>query len=179
VHTPSTRYDPVAQLLHWGMALAMIALWIVGQTLESLPKGPLRSDIIGMHKSVGVLVLVLAVVRLGWRFLHPAPALPATMNAREMLAARLGHAALYGLMILMPIDGILLSQSGGRAVAMFGLPLPTLVEKSEPLHELFEAGHGLMGWVLALVLVVHVAAALHHHFRLKDDVLRRMLPWRA
>ncbi|MGE5504959.1 MAG: cytochrome b [Actinomycetota bacterium] len=175
-HTPE-RYDPVAQALHWGMAVAMIALWVVGQSLEALPKGPMRTEVIGLHKAVGVLILVLAVVRLGWRAVRPAPALPATMTAREVLGAKLGHAALYALMVLMPIDGVLLSQSGGRAVSVFGLVLPTLVDKSEPMHEAFEAGHAVMGWVLAAVLAVHVAAALYHHYRLKDDVLRRMVPW--
>lgn len=171
------RYDAVAQTLHWLMALAIIVLWIMGHVFEALPRGPLKSDVMFWHKSIGVAVLVLAVVRLIRRHLRPMPAFPATMTAWEMKLARLAHGALYGFMLIMPINGVLVSQSGGRAVSVFGLfDLPTLVGKSEPLHKAMENMHGALGWLLAVVLIAHAAAALRHHFGLKDDVLTRMLP---
>ncbi|MCR6628581.1 MAG: cytochrome b [Magnetospirillum sp.] len=172
-------YDPVAKSLHWLTALLIIVLWGVGLTLEDLPKGDLRGQVIGLHKAFGVVVLALAVLRLAWRGSKGAPDLPADMPAWEKLAAKLGHAGLYVLMIALPLDGILMSQSGGRPVSVFGLELPTLVGKDEGLHHLFEEGHELLAWGLAVVVVVHVAAALRHHIVLKDQVLRRMLPGRG
>lgn len=174
-----SQYDPVAKSLHWLMAVLIIGLWCVGLTMEELPKGDLRSRIIGLHKAFGVVVLALVLVRLAWRATHAVPALPAPLPALEKLAARLGHGVLYALMIALPVDGILMSQSGGRDVDVFGFVLPRLVEKNEALKEFFGEGHELMAWILAAVLALHVAAALRHHLVLKDEVLRRMLPGRG
>lgn len=177
--TAPTAYDPFTKSLHWLMALLIIGLWSVGLVMEDMPKGDLRSQVIGIHKAVGVIVLVLAVVRLGWRLTNRAPELPATMPAFERLGAKLGHVTLYVLMIALPIDGILMSQAGGRAVNVLGFVLPTVIEKNEQLKHLFGEGHEIMAWALAAVLVIHVAAAIRHHVLLKDDVLKRMLPGRA
>lgn len=174
-----TQYDAVTKGLHWLMALLIIGLWGVGLAMEEMPKGDLRSQVIGLHKALGVVVLALVVLRLAWRATHAAPPLPDTMPAIEKLGAKLGHWALYALMIAIPIDGILMSQAGGRAVNVFGLTLPTFIEKNDALKSLFGDGHEVMAWVLAAVLVVHVAAALRHHVVFKDDVLRRMLPNRG
>lgn len=172
-------YDPVAKTFHWLTAVLIIALWCVGLSLDALPKGDLRGQIIGLHKAFGVVVLALTVLRLAWRTTHTAPALPAAMPGWEQLGAKLGHLALYGLMLAFPVSGILMSQSGGRDVNVFGLILPTLVEKNEEMKHLFGETHESLAWLLAAVLVVHVAAALRHHVVLKDDVLRRMLPGRG
>ena len=172
-------YDPVAKTLHWGMAAAIMALWVVGHMIDTLPKGSMRSEVVGLHKAIGVIVLVLAVARLAWRVARPQPTLPSHMPPLEQLLAKLGHVALYALMIAIPVDGILMSQSAGYDVTVFGLGLPVLVAKNDALRELFKSGHGLMGWALALVLAGHVAAALRHHLIVKDDVLRRMLPGKA
>jgi len=176
---PSGRYDPLAKSLHWLMALMIIALWSVGIIMEDLPKGDFRSQVFGIHKAVGTLILALVVLRLVWRTTRRMPAFPDTMTDIERLAAHAGHIALYALMILLPIDGILLSQTGGRAVDVFGWTVPTLIGKDKVLHELFEGAHSAMAWVLALILAGHVVAALRHHFILKDNVLTRMLPGRG
>lgn len=174
-----THYDSVAKGFHWLTALLIIVLWAVGLGMEELPKGDLRSQIIGMHKAFGVVVLALTVLRLAWRATHAAPALPDSMPGWEQLAAKLGHLALYGLMLAFPVSGILMSQSGGRDVNVFGLILPNLLEKNEEMKHLFGETHEALAWILAAVLAVHVAAAIRHHVMLKDDVLRRMLPGRG
>lgn len=177
--TTIDRYDPVAKTLHWGMAAAIMALWVVGHMIDALPKGSMRSEVVGLHKAIGVVVLVLAVGRLAWRIARPQPALPPHMPPLEQLLAKLGHVGLYVLMIAIPVDGILMSQSAGYGVVVFGLGLPELVAKNDGLRELFKAGHEMLGWALAVVLAGHVAAALRHHLIVKDDVLRRMLPGKA
>ncbi len=172
------RYNMVAIILHWAMAFAIIGLWGVGHVIDLIPKGPGRTEVVMLHKAVGVIVLVLAVARLVWRLTRPRPSLPVTMPPFEQWLAHAGHAALYVLMLLIPIDGVLMSQSGGRPVSVFGLVLPVFVAKNEALRDIFKAGHEVLGWVLAVVLAGHVIAALRHHFVLKDDILRRMLPSR-
>lgn len=174
-----SQYDPVAKGLHWLMAVLIIGLWCVGLAMEEMPKGDLRSQIIGLHKAFGVVVLALVVVRLAWRATHRAPELPTTMPTLEQMGAKLGHLVLYALMLAIPVDGILMSQSGGREVNVFGVVLPTLVEKNEAMKHFYGEGHELMAWVLAALLAVHVGAALRHHLVLKDDVMRRMLPGRG
>lgn len=176
---PASQYDPVAKSLHWLMAILIIGLWCVGLTAEEMPKGDLRSQIIGLHKAFGVLALALVVVRLAWRATHTAPELPQSMPPLEQLGAKLGHLALYALMIALPVDGILMSQAAGRPVNVFGWTLPTILEKNDTLKGVFGEGHELLAWALALVLAVHVLAALRHHWLLKDDVMRRMLPRRS
>jgi len=170
------RYGAAAMGLHWGMAVLIIAAWGVGHTLESLPPGAERAAAFGLHKSVGVLVLLLVLVRLGVRSVLPQPGPLAGGSAAERLITQLVHAGLYALMLAIPLGGILMSQSGGHAVALFGLPLPTVIGKDDDLHALFQFGHQALGWVLALALFAHVGAALRHHLLLKDDTLRRILP---
>lgn len=172
------RYDTVARILHWVMAAAILALWVIGHMIDALPKGPVRSEVIGLHKAIGVILLVMAVARLAWRLARPQPALPASMPAIERLMASAGHVGLYLLMVLIPLDGILLSQSAGREVSVFGLVLPALVGKDDALKEMLKGGHVALGWILAVVLAGHVAAALRHRFILKDDIMARMLPGR-
>ncbi len=170
------NYDSVTKTLHWLMALLIIGLWVVGQLMGDLPKGDFRAQVYGWHKGLGVALLVLVLLRLAWRFGAGVPPLPATMQGRERAAAHAGHILLYLLMVLLPIDGILLSQTGGRAVMLAGWPLPTLIGKDDGLHDMFEAGHAVMAWGLALLVVGHVGAALRHHYVLRDTVLTRMLP---
>lgn len=172
------RYDSVARVLHWVMAVAILALWVIGHMIDALPKGPVRSEVIGLHKGIGVILLVMAVARLAWRVARPQPALPVSMPAMERLIASAGHVGLYLLMVLIPLDGILLSQSAGREVSVFGLVLPVLVGKDDALKDVLKGGHVALGWILAVVLAGHVAAALRHRFILKDDIMARMLPGR-
>ncbi|MBI3447020.1 MAG: cytochrome b [Magnetospirillum sp.] len=174
----SDRYDVVARILHWGMAAGILALWVVGHMIDAIPKGPARTEVVGLHKAIGVIMLVLAVGRLAWRLTRPAPPLPLSMPPLERLVAHAGHVALYGLMLLIPVDGILMSQSSGRDVSVFGLVLPVLVAKNDALKEIFKGGHEMLGWVLAALLIGHIAAALRHRFLLKDDIMARMLPGR-
>lgn len=177
--TSTTRYNSVAMALHWLMALMIVGLWCLGVTLDELPKGDFRSQMIGLHISVGTLILVLALARLGWRMAKPAPALPDAMQGWERLAAGAGHIGLYALMLLLPLAGIAAVETGGRALNFFGTQiLPALMEKSPDLHEGAEEVHSALAWILAVLVGGHALAALRHHFLLKDDVLVRMLPGR-
>lgn len=174
-----TRYHLLQQSLHWLMALLIVALWTVGNVMDDLPKGPFRAEVFAMHKGFGVLILFLVPLRLALRRTFGVPALPATMRARDRALAHLVHLGLYGLMTAMPLAGIFLSQAGDHPVVLPGFTLPTLIQPDHMLKELFEDAHGAMGVMLAVLVAAHAGAALFHHFRLRDEVLRRMLPWAA
>ncbi len=173
------RYGHVAQLLHWVVVGLIITQFVLASIIEELPKSSLeRFETTSLHKSIGVTVLLLAVVRLAWRAYSPPPLLPGTMKPWERSVAQLTHFGLYGLMFVLPLSGWLWSNSAGYAVNYFGLTdLPRLVGKSDALQDVFHEGHELLATALFVLALLHLAAALKHHFLDRDTVLRRMLPW--
>jgi len=176
------RFDATAIALHWAMAVAILGLLVLGFVMTQLkPGSPEQFSLYQLHKSVGMLVLALTVARLGWRLGHPPPPLPATMPAAERAVAHLGHLALYGLMLAMPLAGwaVVSTSPYNIPTVLFGLiglphlPLPKDANAAAKLAHLTGA------WIMVATLAGHVGAALRHHFILGDDVLRRMLPRRG
>jgi cytochrome b561 len=143
--------------------------------MHELPLSPEKLQLYSWHKWAGVTVFLLVWLRLAWRVTHPAPALPESMVPTMKLAAHAGHAALYGLMIVIPLSGWLMSSAKGFQTVWFGvLPIPDLIGKDKALGELLAQAHKLLNFLLMFTLAGHVGAALWHHFVLKDDTLRRM-----
>ncbi|WP_448189957.1 cytochrome b [Azospirillum sp. sgz301742] len=176
-HVSKTRYDLVAQALHWGTALAIIAAFILIQVIEGMPKGDQRSFLMGIHKSLGVTALALVLVRVVWRHLNPPPAAPAMPGWMEM-ASRWGHVALYALMVAVPMVGMVMSWSAGRPIGVFGLfTLPDLLPPNPALKKGAEEVHEVLGNMILILAGAHAGAALFHQYVLKDGVLARMLPW--
>ena len=172
------RYGALAQFFHWATVALVVALLAIAAYMTGLPLSPEKIQVYNLHKSLGVLVLALTLLRLVWRWLSPPPALPAGMSAWERRAARTSHLLLYLLLFAQPLTGIVHSWSANFPVVIFGwLTLPNLTGPDQWLKEILEETHHLMGWALCGLFLVHAAAALRHHFQLKDDVLRRMLPW--
>ncbi|MFA5123052.1 cytochrome b [Zavarzinia sp.] len=171
-------YSAVAKLLHWLMAVVIVAAWIFGFLQDDMPNGPERLALINTHKAIGSTVLVLVALRILWRFFNPAPPLPGAMATWLQLAARAGHLVLYLLMLALPLSGWLISSAFGYPVMLAGLiELPSLLaEKNPSLGELVGDVHGAMAWFLLLVVAGHAAMALKHHFIDRDEVLSRMLP---
>ncbi len=174
---PRTRYTSPAIALHWLMAVLLIILFAVGLYMHELPLSPWKLTIYSWHKWAGVTAFLLVLARLAWRLTHRPPALPAAMSPSMRLAAHLGHAALYLLMIAIPLSGWLMSSAKGFQTVYFGvLPLPDLLAKNKELGDLLKEVHETLNWMLLLVVVGHVGAAIKHHLIDKDDVLTRMLP---
>ena len=171
----STTYTPVAKGLHWLMAVLIIGLLALGIYMHELPLSPQKLQLYSWHKWAGVTVFLLVWLRLAWRVMNPPPALPEGMPAHMRLAAHAGHAALYGLMVVIPLSGWLMSSAKGVQTVWFGvLPIPDLLERDKALGHLLEEVHEALNWLLMLTLAGHVAAALWHHLVLKDETLRRM-----
>lgn len=171
------HYNRVARTLHWTIGLLVVANIAIGIFHD--PLGDIYKGTMGIHKSIGITVLALSLFRLSWRFTHPAPPLPAVMPAWEKWSAHALHYIFYGLMLIMPMSGWIFSSAGKYPIPFFGLfDIPKFaVEKGSVLAEVTHEAHELLGFAWAALLLIHVGAALRHHFILKDNILLRM--WRA
>jgi len=171
------RWGAVAQFLHWLIVVLIIVQFTLALLAGNLPSGMRKLTLLARHKSFGITILGLAIIRLSWRGLNPKPPLPPTLKPYERGLARLTHALLYLLLFAMPLTGWLMSSARGFPVSWFGFfQLPDLVPKNQALYHALVATHGTLAVILVAVVTLHVAAALKHHFVLKDDTLRRMLP---
>ncbi len=172
-------YGSLARFLHWAIVILIVALWLLHEGAENAGEDtPQRAALMGWHISLGMTVLLLAIARIGWRIAngrHPAPLGDVVWQHK---AAAAGHGLLYLLILAQPVSGWLVVSTAGRPVSFFGLfDFPSLAAKNHDLHEAMEGLHEWLFNALVVVAVVHVAAALYHHLRLKDDTLRRMSPF--
>jgi cytochrome b561 len=140
-------------VVHWLMAGVFVALYAAGMVMVDLPRSEFRGSLYGLHKSLGVLVLLLLTTRIVLVLGTLTPARPKRWWVNALL-----HSALYTFMVLVPMTGYLLSNSGGHGVALFGLPLPSLVGKERVLHEAMENAHGWLAYTFAAFVAVHLAA---------------------
>jgi len=174
-----TRYNILARTLHWtvvGLILVQVPLAYI---MIDQPISPAKLGNYALHKSLGLTVFMLTVLRLAWQLATDKPALPDTMPGFERIAARAVEGGLYLLTLAMPLTGWLNSSAANIPVSFFSLfTLPDLVAPDEGLQEAFELAHRLESYALFALLAVHVLAALRHHFLLRDDVLLTMLPFR-
>lgn len=173
---PQERYTSLAILVHWAVAVLVFVQLGLGWYMEGLPKGPDRSAYFALHKSVGLTVFLLAALRLVWRAIHSPPPLPASMPRWQSLVARGNHALLYALILLQPVFGYLSSSFSGYRTGFFGYPLPHWGWKEPFLNELFSDIHEASAITLAVLVGVHVLAAVAHAARPGDYLVRRMLP---
>jgi cytochrome b561 len=173
-------WGPIAKLFHWAIALLIFTQFALGWIAESYRLSPTKIQLFVWHKSIGILVLLLVVLRLVWRFVNPSPALPTNTPKSEALAARTSHALLYALMLAMPLSGWIINSAANIPLRVFWWwPLPAIVAPDKALEEIAKAVHLTLFVTLAVVVAVHIAAALRHHFVKRNDVLVRMLPqWR-
>ena len=175
----SEGYGLVAIVLHWAIAALFMGQVILATQMTDLEEGAAKTVQFAWHEVVGLSILALAAIRLAWRALNPAPALPDTLAPWQKRAARANHYALYAALVAVPLAGWALAsaaQGGAAAEAFAGLGLPRLpVPRSESAEEAMEAIHTTLAWAAVGLVLIHIAAALRHHFWLKDNVLRRML----
>ena len=168
-------YGAVAKSFHWLLFLMLTFMIVMGNYLASLPKGTEKLQAAGMHKSFGLLVLALVLMRLGWRLINVLPKDPEGTPAMQSLMAHAMHWVLYALMFAQPLSGIMMSQAADVPVSFFGLfEFPVFLAKNPELAQFFKGVHGTVWILLVLAVIGHAAAALHHHFIRKDDVLKQM-----
>ena len=173
----SIRYGIIAQLLHWLMAGLILVQLLVGRYAAGLDPGIERLVWMSRHKSLGITILALMLLRLGWRLSSPPPPLPSTMPGWERRTAQLTHLCMYALLIIAPVVGWLSASAYGLSINWFGmLLLPDLVAKNPALADELVALHRVLVYTLAGLLLVHIAAALRHALIRRDGLFSRMLP---
>lgn len=178
IKNTETKYGAIAQLLHWAIVVLVIAQFALALRADGLPRGPALLQTLALHKSIGITILGLAILRLTWRWMNPVPPMPPSAPRWQHVAARISHFALYALLFVMPTFGWLMSSARNFPVSWFGkFTLPDLIGPSEQAYDFFHEGHEFLAIVLLVLALLHVAAALKHHFVDRDDVLTRMLPW--
>lgn len=178
-HTPIKAYGRVAVVLHWTVAFILVISVVLGLIIGNVEESDATERVLAIHKSVGITVFVLVLIRLGWRLTHRAPPLPAAMPAYQRLLAGLTHALLYMTLLAMPIAGYIAVAARGRETRFFGLfDVPRWTPLSRALSQNATTAHAYGQYILYGLLAAHIGAALYHHFVLKDDVLARMWPRR-
>ena len=171
-----TRFTALQRLLHWLMAIAILAMLFIGVGMVSTIR-PSHLILVSIHKPLGIAILVLALLRLGLRLRDGAPALPAALPEPVKLAAHLSHVAFYLLMICMPLIGWAMMSAAAYPIVLFGgVHLPAILPLNARLHALLWDAHYYLAFALFALILLHVAAALHHALVRRDGVFQAMAP---
>lgn len=168
-------YSKLSVALHWIIALAFITVFAVGAYMSDLPRGPEKGEIVALHKSFGVLVLMLAIARIVWRVKEGAISPVAPMPAWQEKAAKAVHGLLLLATLAMPISGVVMNIGAGRALEVFGFTLVAASEKMPWMQEVGSAIHHTAPPIIIAILLVHILAVLKHQWVDKDATMARML----
>jgi cytochrome b561 len=180
----TTEYGTFSKVMHWMMATIIIILIAVGIYMTDLPRDTDEQkqfvfQIYGMHKTFGVIALLLIAVRLVWLKVSPNPPLPAVFEGKERMLIEGLKKLLYLMMVLMPLSGYLMSNAGGHPIKFFGLfELPALIGENKAFGGIVHEMHEIGGWIMLFVILLHVAGAVKHWLKEKGserDILQRML----
>jgi cytochrome b561 len=175
--TRTDHYPATSKLLHWLIAACVLTTAPVAIAMTRIDKGPTQDALYNFHKSLGVLILILMVLRLINRLAAGALAPEAEIESWQKTVSSIVHASLYVLLLAMPVVGYIANSAYGATTPFFGLfELPAIVGKNEQLATQLFTLHRWVGWVVILIVLTHVSAALYHHFMRRDAVLKRMLP---
>jgi len=175
---PPASYTRTAVGLHWVIGLLILAAFPLGLYMHGLPLSPDKLKLFSYHKWIGVTVLMLAVVRIAWRFTFRPPELPSTMRRWERFAALVMHCLLYALLFAVPLSGWITSSATGFQTVWFGvIPLPDLVGRDKEFGQFLLTLHASLNYLLIALVGIHIAAALKHHFIAHDYVLIQMIPF--
>lgn len=169
-------YTATARVLHWLTAAGVLLAVPIGIVMFRIPGGPLQNALFDLHRSLGVVLFVLIVVRLAWRLTHKPAPLPDDIPMIQKFVAEATHVLLYAILLVTPIVGWIGTSAFGAPIFVFGLfQLPPIVDKDKATADLFLHLHQYIGWALTVLLVMHIGGALFHHFVKRDTVLLRML----
>jgi cytochrome b561 len=170
-------WGSLTKALHWIIVILIINQWVIAERAEEL-KGLEKLQALSWHKSFGMTILMLAIIRLVWRWMNPVPDLRAETKPWERVLAKVSHVLLYALIFALPLTGWMMSSARNFPVSWFKqFQFPDLVAPSDQtFHQMNDLHHLLFG-VLVVVALLHIAGALKHHFIDRNDVLKRMLPF--
>lgn len=174
---PGDRWGNVSQLLHWTIALLVVAIATIGLLMTEMANTPRKVEIYAIHKSLGLSILALVVLRLAWRAYAGRPQPLAGTPRWQRRIATFTHAGMYVLLFAMPLSGWLFNSAAGYPLQWFGMfNLPALAGEDRGLRDLAGDLHEAGFWLLLTLVIAHAGAALYHHLFLHDATLTRMLP---
>ena len=170
------NWGTFAKTLHWLIALLVIGMICVGFFMGDFPKA-IRGNVYQIHKSIGITILFLMLIRIWWRLTNPTPKLPTNMPRWQQISAHASHGLIYLALVAMPLVGWAMSTAAGKPVNYFFLVKINMpfVPLSKPVASFFGDAHEVIAWIIVALGVLHILGALKHHFVNKDQVLRRML----
>ncbi len=178
IYNTATRWGAVSKTLHWLLAVMIVGQFVLGKVVEEMRISPQKFDLFVWHKSIGITILILVVLRIFWRLRNAPPSAPTAIGGWERRAAQLGHGLLYLLMITVPVTGWWVSDTSRIPFRFFwSLPVPDLMDADRAMSELAGEVHEFLTLSLIAVVIGHVLAALRHHFVLHNNTLSRMLPF--
>jgi cytochrome b561 len=180
-HAQLLRYTNGAIALHWLTVLLVLIQLYLGFTFHDMPRGPAKGEMFTWHKTVGATILIVSLIRLGWRLAHEPPPFPEVLPRWERIAAVWNHRAFYFLLIALPLTGLATVSAGNSGFTKLagGIPLPVIPGLPEASGETFGGIHMVLIWVTIALVVLHVAAALKHQFVDRSRVAGRMPPFQA
>lgn len=172
----STAYGSVAQFFHWLIFLLVLIMIPLGYLMGGVSDKVLRGQLVNTHKVIGVCILVIMLLRALWAVVNVKPGLPFQTPAWQRLAERGVHFILYLFLIIMPLSGLIGSVAAGRPPHFYGINFELPIAQDKNIAEFaFEYVHEPLAIILIILISLHIAAALYHHFIKRDDILRRML----
>ena len=174
--TAPPAYSLTARALHWITAALVLTTIPLGVVIVNEWGGPLQDPLYDLHRSIGALLILVIMVRLGYRLTHPPLPLPDDIPPVQRLAARATHWVLYGLLVVQPFIGWAATSAYGAQIVVFGLfELPPILSQDRVLSDRLFVVHALIGAAIAGLVAMHIGAALYHHFVRRDRVLMRMI----
>jgi cytochrome b561 len=170
------HYDRMLVVLHWVLAIGLFYQLGLGLWMEDIPKDPpgIRAEWFNLHKSIGICLGFLILWRLGWRITHSVPASPIGNTDFQNKLSQWAHRALYVCMVVLPVSGFMGSSFSPYPVKFFGLPLPKLWEPSPEGKELFSEIHEVSAFIMMIIIILHISAAVWHQWVKRDGLLSRM-----
>lgn len=165
-----------SRLLHWIMAMGLIGNLIYGKIIDGMPLSPGKLGALKLHKSIGMTLLLLVVIRLIWLLVRPRPAPLEGIKRWQLRLSKLSHELLYLCMIVMPMSGWVINSAANVPMSWFGLfQLPNILGPDDSIKQTASTIHEITAWVFIGLITVHIMAALYHHVVLKDSTLKRMI----
>lgn len=171
------RWGAVSQTFHWVIVVLLVVMAYLGLTMTDLPTSAHKANVYALHKSIGLTILALAALRLGWRLYAGRPVEVDGMPTWQRRVASLTHGALYVLLFVIPLSGWVINSTSGFPLRWFGLVrVPAIAPRDAVLNDLAKEVHEVLFWTLVVVALAHAAAAVYHHLFQRDATLTRMLP---
>ena len=172
----ATHWGLFSRLLHWFTAVAVLFMLGLGFTMINMRLSPMKLEMFIVHKSIGMLLLVIICIRVVWRLLNPAPRPSSHLSKSQRKLVFLGQLLMYVLLFAIPVSGWVINSASNFPLQWFGLfEIPPITNPSIAVEDYAKTVHFVLICILASVVIMHVTAALHHHWIKRNDILKRML----